>query len=138
MKTAVIASVFTCLIGALAAPVVNREVQQTEGLLDPVEGIVKGLPLLGGLLDGLLHPVIGTLNGVTDKLPIGGLTKGLGDTLGGVVDTVGNTVKGVPVVGGTLNGVTSTLGNTVKGATGALDGAVDGVTDAASGVAKGI
>ena len=32
------------------------------GLLDPVEGSVKGLPLLGGLLDGLLHPVIGTLN----------------------------------------------------------------------------
>ena len=34
------------------------------GLLDPVEGLVKGLPLLGGLLDGLLHPVIGTLNGI--------------------------------------------------------------------------
>ena len=43
------------------------------GLLDPVEGLVKGLPLLGGLL----HPVIGTLNGVTDKLPVGGLTSGL-------------------------------------------------------------
>ncbi|KAJ4148158.1 hypothetical protein LMH87_002640 [Akanthomyces muscarius] len=88
MKSTVLLSVFTHLSIVLAAPAgtyeatATRDIQQTEGLLDPAEGLVKGLPLLGGLLDGLLHPVIGTLNGVTDKLPVGGLTKDLGGTLG--------------------------------------------------------
>lgn len=115
MKTTVILS--TCLLGAFAAPAANiaqRDVQQEAGLLKPISDVAGGVPVLGPLIAGIL----GTLDKATEKLPTGGLTKGLGNTVGGVVSGAGDAVKGVPGVGGAVGGVTDAVGDAVKGATG--------------------
>ncbi len=117
MKTAVVVS--TCLLGAFAAPASNlaqRDTQQTAGLLQPISGVAGAVPVIGPLLAGILN----SLDGLTDKLPVAGLTQGLGGTLGTVVSTAGDAVKGVPAVGGTLGGVSNAVGDAVKGATEAL------------------
>ncbi|TKR63175.1 hypothetical protein L596_027038 [Steinernema carpocapsae] len=73
-------------------------------LVDTVEGTVKGVPLVGSLLNSLLKPVGGTLDGVINKLPIGGLPKGLGGAL-----------PSVNAVGGTLGGVSDAASGVADG-----------------------
>ncbi|KAK3187621.1 hypothetical protein K4F52_003679 [Lecanicillium sp. MT-2017a] len=154
MKTAVVVS--TCLLGAFAAPAANiaqRDVQQEAGLLKPISDIAGGVPVLGPLIAGIL----GTLDKATEKLPTGGLTKGLGNTVGGVVSGAGDAVKGVPGVGGAVGGVTDAVGDAVKGATGGKRALTDeqmfmnklvdmgydqkyaeGITDALSALLQGV
>lgn len=56
------------------------------GLLDSVIGLISGLPLVGGLLGGLLN------------------------TVGGLVKSVTNIVSGLPIVGPLLGSVLGLLG----------------------------
>ncbi|WVW79151.1 hypothetical protein I302_101117 [Kwoniella bestiolae CBS 10118] len=119
---------------------------QATGLLGGVTGQgIGGLPLVGGLLGG--NPIQG-LTGLTNGLPLQGLTGGIGGVtsglpLGSVLGGVGGLTGGLPLqgltstVGGLTNGLPiQGLTSTVGGLTNDLP--LQGLTSTVGGLANGL
>jgi len=58
-------------------------------LLAPVTNTVGGLPLVGGLVNGLLNPVVQTVDGLVGGLGVGGLLAPVTGQVTGAVDNLG-------------------------------------------------